>query len=67
MKIPAQITRGTYVHRAYLYMTDEWASSWCAKTPLRLYTTGPIKNSTTWNHQPAWSSRYSKQNIAFGY
>ena len=54
------------INSAYLYTTEEWAPS-CTKTSVRLYTTGGISSSTTWNNQPTWASGYSYQDAAFGY
>jgi hypothetical protein len=66
MPIPSQITSKSVVNAAYLYMTEEWAPS-CTTKSVRLYTTGSISSSTTWNNQPSWSSNYSYQDAAFGY
>ena len=66
LPIPSQLTRASVVNAAYLYTTEEWAPS-CTTKSVRLYTTGGISSSTTWNHQPSWSSNYSYQDAAFGY
>jgi hypothetical protein len=64
--IPSQLTTSTSINSADLYMTDVYTAS-CTKESLRLYTTGIISSSTTWDDQPAWSSGYSYQDVAFGY
>jgi hypothetical protein len=66
MPIPSALTSTTDINSAYLYMTEVWAPS-CTKTSVRLYTTGAIWSSTTWNNQPPWSSGYRYQDAAFGY
>jgi len=59
-------TGTTQINAAHIYMTETWAPS-CTKKSVRLYTTGGISSSTTWNHQPSWASSYLYQDAAFGY
>jgi len=66
MPIPAALTGSTVINSAHVYMTENWAPS-CTKKSVRLYTTGGISSSTTWNHQPSWASSYLYQDAAFGY
>jgi hypothetical protein len=66
MPIPSALTGSTVINSAHVYMTEVWAPS-CTKKSVRLYTTGGISSSTTWNHQPSWSSSYLYQDAAFGY
>jgi Concanavalin A-like lectin/glucanases superfamily len=66
MPIPSALTATSVVALADLYMTEVWAPS-CTPEPVRLYTTGSIGSTTTWDNQPAWSSSYSSQDAAFGY
>ena len=66
LPIPSKLESDSVVNSAYLYMTEKFAPS-CTKTSVRLYTTGGISSSTTWNNQPSWSSGYSYQDLAFGY
>jgi len=71
MPVPAQLTTHTSINSAYVYMTDQWASS-CTKEPVDLRTTvadGPnvIKSTTDWDNQPALSSTGLSQSVAFGY
>jgi hypothetical protein len=66
LPIPSQLTSASVVHTADLYMTEQWAPS-CTKKSVRLYTTGGISSSTTWNNQPSWPSSFLYQDAAFGY
>ncbi|MBO0880956.1 MAG: hypothetical protein J2P17_11555, partial [Mycobacterium sp.] len=66
MPIPSQIKATTSINYADIYMTEIWSAS-CTKESVRLYATGGIGSSTTWNNQPAWGSAYEYQIIAFGY
>lgn len=66
MPIPSALTSTTQINSANLYMTEVWSPS-CTKESVRLYTTGSISSSTTWNNQPSWASGYSSQDAAFGY
>ncbi len=66
MPIPSALTSTTQINTADLYMTENWSAS-CTQEAVRLYTTGSISSSTTWNDQPSWSSGYMSQNAAFGY
>jgi hypothetical protein len=66
MPIPSALTSTTEINAAHVYMTETWAPS-CTKKSVRLYTTGGISSSTTWNHQPSWASSYLYQDAAFGY
>ena len=66
LPIPSQLTTKSVINSAYLYTTENWAPS-CTQKSVRLYTTGGISSSTTWNNQPAWASGYSYQNAAWGY
>jgi len=66
LPIPSQLTGASVINAAYLYTTENWAPS-CTQKSVRLYTTGGISSSTTWNNQPSWSSSYLYQNAAFGY
>lgn len=66
LPIPSKITSASVIHSAFLYTTEQWAPS-CTKTSVRLYTTGGISSSTTWNNQPSWSSSYLYQDAAYGY
>jgi hypothetical protein len=66
LPIPSALTSSSVINSADLYMTEDWAPS-CTKTSVRLYTTGGISSSTTWNHQPSWASGYEWQDAAFGY
>jgi hypothetical protein len=66
LPIPSQLYSTTHIDSAYVHMTEDWAPS-CTPTSVRLYTTGGIFSSTTWNHQPTWASSYSYQDVAYGY
>ncbi len=66
MPIPSALTGTSVIHLADLYMTEVWAPS-CTAESVRLYTTGGISASTTWDNQPSWASSYSYQDAAFGY
>jgi hypothetical protein len=71
MPVPSQLTTKTSINSAYVYMTDQWASS-CTKEAVDLRTTvafGPnvINSATDWDNQPALSSTGLSQSVAFGY
>jgi hypothetical protein len=66
MPVPSQLTTKTSINSAYVYMTEEWASS-CTPEAIDLRTTGGISSSTDWDDQPAWASSGLSQSIAYGY
>lgn len=45
---------------------EEWSAN-CTAKPVELWRTGGISSSTTWSHQPAWSSRVDTVSAAKGY
>ncbi|MBP0460473.1 VCBS repeat-containing protein [Streptomyces bomunensis] len=45
---------------------NTWSWS-CTARPVELWLTGSISSSTSWNHQPSWSSRLDTVNDANGY
>lgn len=58
---------GASIIYSRVFMTDKWAPS-CTPEPLQLYTTGPIRQSTTWNNQPSWGANpVQQQSFAFGF
>jgi hypothetical protein len=66
LPIPSRLTSSSVVNAAHLYVTEEWAPS-CTQRSVRLYATGGISSSTTWNNQPSWPSNYDDyQEAAFG-
>ena len=66
MPLPSQLTTGTSINSAYVYMTEQWSAS-CTKEALDLRTTGAISSSTDWDNQPGWSSAGLSQSVAYGY
>lgn len=66
LPVPSQLSTDSVIHSAWLYTTEVWAPSCTAKS-VRLYTTGGISSSTTWNNQPSWSSDFLYQDAAHGY
>ena len=66
LPISATLT-GATIAWSYVYNTDVWSAS-CAHESVGLFTTGSISSSTTWNHQPSFSSSaIQSQSFAFGY
>lgn len=56
---------GKHILKATFQTTEKWAYS-CTASPVELWQTGPIGSGTTWNNQPAWSSRVATANVAKG-
>jgi hypothetical protein len=53
--------KGRVIDSAHFKLWQLWASRGCGGTGgiAHLWTTGAISSSTTWNQQPAWSTRLS--------
>ena len=65
MPIPSKIY-GSTILSAQLNMTEEWSPS-CSARSVQAWSTGGISSSTTWNHQPGWSSNVDSANVAYGF
>ncbi|WP_344558066.1 FG-GAP-like repeat-containing protein [Kitasatospora saccharophila] len=65
MSVPSAIY-GAQVSSSTFYATETWSPS-CTGTDVELWQTGAISGSTTWNNQPAWSTRSDTLNVANGY
>ncbi|GAA3375456.1 VCBS repeat-containing protein [Streptomyces sannanensis] len=64
-RIDSTALAGVKVIDAQFQITE--THSWsCTAKPVELYLTGSISSSTTWNNQPAWSTRQDSRNYAHG-
>ncbi|MEV1065902.1 VCBS repeat-containing protein [Streptomyces sp. NPDC050263] len=64
-RVGSKFLAGVKVIDAQFQITE--THSWsCTPKPVELYLTNPISSSTTWNKQPAWSTRQDSRSVAHG-
>ncbi|MGW6704056.1 FG-GAP-like repeat-containing protein [Streptomyces sp. NPDC054956] len=65
--VPMTQLHGKQILESTLRIKQTWAGSWsCQSGDVEVWDTNGITSATTWNNQPAWSSKIDATGVSFG-